>query len=363
MRTAGVAPHRRRWSKFARVGWQHLWLDAAQRRVRQPGGVMLDLSAIAKGYGVDVVADLLRRRGIDAGLIEVGGELYAAMAARPTVNHGACWWNPHRMRKPTAKAWNRVLALEGMAVATSGDRWHAYAQDGHRYSHTIDPRSGEPVTDAAAAVTVIVSMRCAPMSATALTVMGTEEGPAFAAHHGLAARFLATPHRRRLAGNHDASNDSTWRHEHGRPFTRHGSAALVGNALVMQAMLAACAWLFAGLHEGDWWQTSPSRARVCIAAAALLAYAGLVAGILSRARKHDTSGQPVMLAGSDAMWVVHASQTGFAMELADMTAASLRHGGVAVQRARGWNWLDAGAAADYRARRVRRQHHRRRRSA
>ena len=123
------------------------------------------------------------------------------------------------------------------------------------------------------------------------------------------------------------------------PSPRHGSAALVGNALVMLS-LAACAWLFAGLHEGDWWQTSPSRARVCIAAAALLAYAGLVAGILSRARKHDTSGQPVMLAGSDAMWVVHASQTGFAMELADMTAASLRHGGVAVQRA-GLERLDA----------------------
>ena len=123
------------------------------------------------------------------------------------------------------------------------------------------------------------------------------------------------------------------------PSPRHGSAALVGNALVMLS-LAACAWLFAGLHEGDWWQASPSRARVCIAAAALLAYAGLVAGMLSRARKHDTSGQPVMLAGSDATWVVHASQTGFAMELADMTAASLRHGGVAVQRA-GLERLDA----------------------
>ena len=85
----------------------------------------------------------------------------------------------------------RVLALEGMAVATSGDRWHAYAQDGHSYSHTIDPRSGEPVTDAAAAVTVIAADAMhADAWATALTVMGTEEGPAFAAHHGLAARFL-----------------------------------------------------------------------------------------------------------------------------------------------------------------------------
>lgn len=175
----------------SRVGWQHLRLDAAQRRVRQPGGVMLDLSAIAKGYGVDVVAGLLLRRGIDAGLIEVGGELYGygrKADGQP--------WRVLVESSPDEEADSeglepRVLALEGMAVATSGDRWHAYAQDGHRYSHTIDPRSGEPVTDAAAAVTVIAADAMhADAWATALTVMGTEEGPAFAAHHGLAARFL-----------------------------------------------------------------------------------------------------------------------------------------------------------------------------
>lgn len=108
--------------------------------------------------------------------------------------------------------------------------------------------------------------------------------------------------------------------------------AFMGNAVVM-LVLAAIAWLFAGLHEGDGWLASPSRDRVGIATAALLAYAGLVAGCLYRARTHDRAGQPVMLAGQDAVWVVHASQTGFAMELADMTAASLRQGGVAVQRA------------------------------
>ena len=173
----------------ARVGWQHLRLDREQRRLRQPGGVMLDLSAIAKGYGVDVVAALLRRRGIEAALVEVGGELYG---------YG---------RKPDGQPWRvlvesspdeeaegmepRVLVLDGIAVATSGDRWHAYAQDGRRYSHTIDPRSGEPVTDAAAAVTVVAADAMhADAWATALTVMGATEGHAFALRHGLAARFL-----------------------------------------------------------------------------------------------------------------------------------------------------------------------------
>ena len=175
----------------SRVGWQHLRFDPAQRRLRQPGGMALDLSAIAKGYGVDAVTATLRHRGIGSALVEVGGELYG---------YG---------RKPDGQAWRvlvesspdeeadsedlepRVLALDGIAVATSGDRWHAYAQDGRRYSHTIDPRSGEPVTDAAAAVTVIATDAMhADAWATALTVMGIADGHAFASGRGLAARFL-----------------------------------------------------------------------------------------------------------------------------------------------------------------------------
>ena len=175
----------------ARVGWQHLRFDADQRRIRQPGGLMLDLSAIAKGYGVDVVAALLRHRGIDSALVEVGGELYGygrKLDGQP--------WRVLVESSPDEEADSeglepRVLTLDGVAVATSGDRWHAYAHEGRRYSHTIDPRSGEPVTDAAAAVTVVATdaMR-ADAWATALTVMGATAGRAFAARHGLAARFL-----------------------------------------------------------------------------------------------------------------------------------------------------------------------------
>lgn len=173
------------------VGWQHLRFDPAQRRIRQPGGVMLDLSAIAKGYGVDVVADLLRRRSINAALVEVGGELYGY--GRKADDNA---WRVLVESSPEEEADSdglepRVLTLDGVAVATSGDRWHAYAQNGRRYSHTIDPRSGEPVTDAAAAVTVIADDAMhADAWATALTVMGATHGHAFAVRHGLAARFL-----------------------------------------------------------------------------------------------------------------------------------------------------------------------------
>ncbi|WDS37408.1 FAD:protein FMN transferase [Pseudoxanthomonas sp.] len=154
----------------------------------QPGGVQLDLSAIAKGYAVDLLIETLRSRGIDDALVEVGGELRGqgrkpdGTPWRVLVETGA---DEHSTLPP------RVLALDGLAVATSGDRWHRFEHDGVRYAHTLDPRSGYPVTQAAAAVTVIAATAMeADAWATALTVMGTEEGLRFAAARSLAARFV-----------------------------------------------------------------------------------------------------------------------------------------------------------------------------
>src|SRR5690606_15983287 len=84
-----------------------------------------------------------------------------------------------------------VLSLDGFAVATSGVRWHRFEHDGRSYAHTLDPRSGAPVEDAPAAVTVIADDAMhADAWATALTVMGVDEGFAFAQARGLAARFV-----------------------------------------------------------------------------------------------------------------------------------------------------------------------------
>lgn len=175
----------------ARVGWEQLSFDPGARRVFQRGGVTLDLSAIAKGYGVDLVASLLRQRGIESALVEVGGELYGyghKTDGQP--------WRVLVESSPDEEADSeglepRVLRLEGVAVATSGDRWHAYEHDGTRYSHTIDPRTGVPVHDVAAAVTVVAETAMhADAWATALTVMGIDAGLAHASKLGLAARFL-----------------------------------------------------------------------------------------------------------------------------------------------------------------------------
>ncbi len=182
---AGIAQARER------CGWQRLQRRAGGRELLQPGGLRLDLSAIAKGYGADRVAAHLRAGGIGAALVEVGGEIHAfgrksdGTPWRVLVESAADEQADLEAMPP------RVLQLEDAAVATSGDRWHRFEQGGRRYAHTIDPRTGIPVADAAVAVTVVAAdaMR-ADAWATALTVMGARAGLEFARNHGLAARFV-----------------------------------------------------------------------------------------------------------------------------------------------------------------------------
>jgi thiamine biosynthesis lipoprotein len=172
------------------AGWRRLSLRREISSALQPGRVQLDLSAIAKGYGVDLVARHLRAIGIAAALIEAGGELYG-YGCKPD----GTAWQVLVEASPDADAVDAVdpcvIALEGIAVATSGDRWHVFEQHGTRYSHTLDPRTGKPVEHAPAAVTVIAddAMR-ADAWATALTVMGVETGYEFAQSRNLAARFV-----------------------------------------------------------------------------------------------------------------------------------------------------------------------------
>ena len=172
----------------ARIGWHRIVLRDAPPAVLQPGGAALDLSAIAKGHGVDAVATCLRERGIADALVEVGGELFG-YGRKP----GGVPWRVLVETAPGADdAAPCVLSLEGSAVATSGVHWHRFEHDGRSYAHTLDPRSGAPVERAPASVTVIAdaAMR-ADAWATALTVMGFDDGFAFARARGLAARFVS----------------------------------------------------------------------------------------------------------------------------------------------------------------------------
>ena len=176
---------------LSQQGRRRLELDLPARRVRQPGGLLLDLSAVAKGYGVDRLARYLDSQGIRHYLVEVGGELRGA-GSKPD---GQPWWVMLEQVDGVADTMPQppemLLALHGLSVATSGD-YRRFFQDGAtRFSHTIDPRSGMPISNQLASVTVVhAECMAADAWSTALTVLGPEAGLALAEEQGLAARFL-----------------------------------------------------------------------------------------------------------------------------------------------------------------------------
>lgn len=179
-------------------GWHRLRLEAATRRVQQPGGVQLDLSAVAKGYAVDCVAGHLQACGLHHHLVEVGGELRGS-GMKPD---GQPWWV---MLEPPAgdgapELAETLVALHGLCVATSGDYRRFYRHGPAHLSHTIDPRSGRPIAHGLASVTVLhAQCMAADALSTALTVLGPQEGLAWAEQRRLAALLVV----RRAGGGFD----------------------------------------------------------------------------------------------------------------------------------------------------------------
>lgn len=159
-------------------GWQQLRLERATRRVRQPGGLALDLSSIAKGFSVDLVATYLADCGVTSYLVEVGGEL-RGLGCKADLNP---WWvELEHPRSAHYQGGKTIVALHGLAVATSGDYRRYFEQDGQRYAHTIDPRNGYPLQHNLASVTVLhAECMVADALATAILVMGLEAGLAYA---------------------------------------------------------------------------------------------------------------------------------------------------------------------------------------
>lgn len=170
----------------ATTGWERATLDPARRGALQPGGLRLDLASIAKGYGVDAAARALRAAGVAHFLMEVGGELLGA-GLKPDRTP---WWVEIEA-PPGAVITPIVAALHGLAIATSGNYRRFFDADGGRFAHTIDPRTGWPVDNRLASVTVLhASCMAADAMATALTVLGPDGGLTFASLHGIAAHFV-----------------------------------------------------------------------------------------------------------------------------------------------------------------------------
>lgn len=194
---------------LARTGWQKLWLEEG-RLCKSGEEVAIDLSSIAKGYGVDILADYLQARGITDFLADIGGELYAA---------GTKGGDPWRLgvERPQDDSAERqamlVLPVSDRAVATSGDYRNFFVLDGQRYSHIIDPRSGRPVEHGAASATVVAdSATLADGWATALMVMEPQAGLELAARQGLAAMLIL-----RQEDGFEMRANALWRERYGQP--------------------------------------------------------------------------------------------------------------------------------------------------
>jgi len=172
-----------------RVGADKVSVDQATSSVsKKRPDVYVDLSAIAKGYGVDRMAAALDGLGYTDFMVEIGGEVRAKGRNRS----GAPW--RIGVEQP-ADGQNRrvhtVVPLDNKAMATSGDYRNYIERDGKRLSHTIDPRTGRPIEHKAASVTVVAdTCMTADALATALNVMGPEAGMKLADAKGWAVLML-----------------------------------------------------------------------------------------------------------------------------------------------------------------------------
>ncbi len=172
----------------SRLGWHRIKVDELANTMRKLApAVECDLSAIAKGYAVDRVSMALAKASLGNHMVEVGGEVRTAGHNGAGQPWRIAVERPLSMRREP----HRVLALADMAMATSGDYRNFYEKDGLRLSHTIDPRTGRPVSHRLASVTVLdPSCMRADGYATALMVMGEDDGFRFAEAYNLAALFL-----------------------------------------------------------------------------------------------------------------------------------------------------------------------------
>jgi thiamine biosynthesis lipoprotein len=173
---------------LAQIGYVKLQLNKKDLTVTKTlASLSIDLSALAKGYAVDEVARVLEEQGIKDYLVEIGGEI----RLKGNNLQGKKW--RIAIEKPiiNKRELEKVLAITGIAMATSGDYRNFFEQDGQRFSHTIDPRIGYPITHKLASVTVLAeSCMLADAWATALMVLGPEEAYKMAEKQQLAVFFI-----------------------------------------------------------------------------------------------------------------------------------------------------------------------------
>jgi len=173
----------------ARVGLERLAVRSTPPALRKThADLYVDLASVAKGFGVDQVAELLQRCAVRDYCVDIGGEV----RARGRNARRVAWQVAIEQPESGSRAAVRIVPLADQAMATSGDYRNYFEEHGVRYSHMIDPRTGRPLHHALGSVTVL-DRSCARADAwaTALFVAGPDEGYTLAVAHNLPALFLS----------------------------------------------------------------------------------------------------------------------------------------------------------------------------
>ncbi|SCX42161.1 thiamine biosynthesis lipoprotein [Pseudomonas sp. NFACC32-1] len=182
-----------------RVGYGLLRIDG--ERLCKDAAVEVDFNSVAAGHAVDRIAARLQALGIDSYLVEATGELKAA-GHKPD---GAPWRVALEEPRDDRQVAERVIEVDGYGVSTSGDYRHYFEQDGTRYSHTLDARTGSPVRHNLASVTVIhPSALMADGLSTLLLILGPERGWDYAEKHGIGVFFVVREQGRFVIRTNDA---------------------------------------------------------------------------------------------------------------------------------------------------------------
>lgn len=169
----------------AQVGYEAI--SVSGRELSKSEDRRLDLSAIAKGHGVDVVADHLISMGYPNHLVEIGGE----MRAGGNKGDQGAWRVAIEKPVDNERAIQQIIEISDMGIATSGDYRNYREIAGERFHHAMDPDTGRPVTHDLGSVTVLhPSAALADAWATTLLVLGPEQGMALAEQNELAVYFI-----------------------------------------------------------------------------------------------------------------------------------------------------------------------------
>lgn len=175
-------------SKITQVGSENIELDTPLQRIRLKKPLYIDLSAVAKGWAVDEIAAVVEKHGIDSYMAEIGGEI----RAQGLKSNQQPWRIAiERPQHDTGQSVALVIELNELGIATSGSYRNYFEEEGVRFSHTIDPKTGYPINHKLASVTIVhPSTGMADAWATAITVAGPEKGLQLAEENNLTVFML-----------------------------------------------------------------------------------------------------------------------------------------------------------------------------